>query len=244
MNPFWDELEIEDSFNLAAVGSFNYTETNTETNTAEIGVADSFNTDNSVNDSGNLDVRVRDSFNSDSHDTVGSYNTDNSDHSINAGNREYNTSFGDINLAGKGGGSGIVAIDDRDTIVDQSVNANVAGGFVGVGSSASAVVASGDDSVAVGGDLTQTTTVNASTNIAAGDDVNIGNTTTIDNTLWSNNSYTDNSTDVSVVDSFNDYSATFSVDNSFNEETLNVDVDAWDIDANVIWGSGWAGIDA
>lgn len=124
-------------------------------------------------------------------------------------------------------------IDDRDTIVDQSVNQNIwADGDVTQNFDNDAVVASGDDAIAAGNDVTQETTLDQSTDIDAGEDVNIGNDT--DNTAI-DGSYnedtdttenTDNSTDVDIVDSGNDSSTDVAVDDSFNDTTeTTVDTD-------------------
>jgi len=242
-----------DNVDVALDNVGNVDETNTETNTT-VGVTDSFNefleeTDNSINNSGNdlSDNSINDSGNDSSMNNSGnSYSFDiTDDHSINAGNREYNTGFGDLHLGGgAGGGGGDLWINNSATIVDQSVNGNIAAeGDVAYGSASTANVASGEGSWAAGGDITVDQFRDDSTNISADGDVNIGNTTTISNELFSNNSYTDSSeyTDASqdwdITDSFNDDSTNVAVDNSFNDELTETNTSTWDIDADVIWGS-------
>lgn len=162
------------------------------------------------------------------------------DHSTNVGNREYNTGFG----GGVGGGDG------RATIVDQSVNQNIDAFGVDQYSVSNAIVASGDGAIAAGDDVNITQSLNDSTNFTAvGGDVNLNNTTTIDTTIGSYNTAEDNSvvTDASqdwhVHDSYNDYSDNYEATNSFNDEIAISSDTAWDVDANVIWGSGLSGID-
>ncbi|GAA5038153.1 hypothetical protein ACFQRL_01315 [Microbacterium fluvii] len=211
----------------------------------DLKVRDSFNdnSDNSTDD--HTDNSMNDSGNDSSDNSVnGSYNSwidgSTDDNSVNAGVRSYNTGFGDF--AGAGGGSGTVDIDNRATIVDQSINGNV-DGSADIGSYASAVVGSGDGSLAAGGSVSITTSLDESTNISAGGDVNMGNTTTVTSYLGSFNTETDNSqyTDGSVVadisDSFNDNSTDYTADNSFNSELSSISQSDWDVDANVIWGS-------
>ncbi len=182
---------------------------------------DSANTDNSTNDSGNsTTVNWAD----------GSYNTDNSetDNSTNAGVREYNTGFGAWGGAsaaesGAAGGSSHTEIWSNSTIVDQSVNQNVAAdGAVDQSFGNSSVVSSGEGSIAAGGSVDWDYSVDESTTMTAGGDINIGNETTITTITDSMNeynldySYTDNSTVIDVTDSFNDFSENYSADGSFN----------------------------
>ena len=219
---------------------------------------DSFNefTDNSWNDES--DNSIEDSYNTytdtsvdDSYNTWSFTSTD--DHSTNVGVREYNTGFGDLTVGGGSAaaatsGTGELFIDNRATIVDQSVNQNIDAGLVFQGSSADAVVASGDDSVAAGDDVSVTTTLDDSTNITAGGDVNIGNSLDVTATIASNNSYTDNSTysresvDVDIEDSWNDNSHTFSASESFNDYTDEYSETDIDIDVDAIVASTGAGI--
>ncbi|WP_261165291.1 hypothetical protein [Microbacterium sp. Marseille-Q6965] len=267
-----DINDFEESFNTAVVNSFNTDETN-NTATIDVGVADSFNTDNSVTDSGNLGVDVDDSFHEDSHNldvdvddsgNTDSYNdsfsytdsswTDNSDHSVHdhsvsAGDRSYDTGFRDLNLAAGGAGAagaggGDLMIDNRSTIVDQSVNGNIASlGPVFQGSSAEAVVASGDESYAAGGDISVTTTLDESTTISSGEgDVNVGNTVDITsvsdsyNTTTIDLSYEDNSVDLDLDNVGNDYSETYTATDSFNEETNLFSSTEVDLDLDAIIG--------
>ena len=73
-------------------------------------------------------------------------------------------------------------VDDRDTITDQSVNQNIwADGDVSQLFDQDAIIASGDDAIAAGGDVD----VDKSTSYKAGEDINIGNT---DNSDRSNHS--------------------------------------------------------
>jgi hypothetical protein len=136
-------------------------------------------------------------------------------------------------------------IDDRDTIVDQSVNQNIwANGDVNQTFGNEAVVASGDKAVAAGNDVDQDTTIDHSTDIDAGNDVNIGNeetNTDIDgsyNENTENTETTDNSVDTDVSDSGNDSSTDVAVDGSFND-TTDVSVDtSVDEDTTVVFDSG------
>lgn len=136
-------------------------------------------------------------------------------------------------------------IDDRDTIIDQSVNQNIwANGDVNQTFGNEAVVASGDKAIAAGNDVDQDTTLDNSTNIDAGNDVNIGNdetNTDIDgsyNDTTDTTETTDNSTDIDVSDSGNDSSTDVAVDGSFND-TTDVSVDTTvDEDTSVVFDSG------
>jgi hypothetical protein len=255
--PFFDTYD--NSFNQTAADSFNTDETNNAT--ANLVVTDAGNTDNSVDGSFNLGVTITDSGNTDSHDTEtydqdetytdsstnDSYNTftftSTDDHSVQVGNRDYSTGFGDLTVGGgaaAAAGDGDTWIDGRSTILDQSVNQNIDGGHVFQSTSSTAVVGSGDDSIAAGGNVDITTTIDSSTTISSEyGDVNVGNETTIDNTVDSNNTYTDNSsyTDSSVEadidDSWNDNSESYTADGSFNTTedytettTITADVDA------------------
>lgn len=131
-------------------------------------------------------------------------------------------------------------VDDRDTIVDQSVNQNIwAEGDVTQTFDNEAVVASGDDAVAAGGDATVEKTWDESVSIEAGEDVNIGNDTDVQVVEDSMNedtdasTTTDDSTDVVVDGSFDEQSEQVDVDGSFNQsETVTESTDAdVDIDA-------------
>jgi hypothetical protein len=163
------------------------------------------------------------------------------DNSVHVGNRDYSTGFGSVSFGGgaAAGGDGDTMINNQNTIIDQSFNANVDGGAWGAGGS-SAIVASGDDAMAAGGDLNLTTHVDNSTSFSAeSGDINIGNETTVTNVVDSYNSWEDNSTweDSSthsdISGSWNDYSEDYSATDSFNETSdlfESTDVTA-DIDA-------------
>lgn len=248
----WDESKT-------TTGSGNTATNTANTTTATATFTDVGNTDTSVSGSGNTDNTAEGSFHS------GSYNqdwdisdsgnvtttttdesdnstheyTDNSDHSINAGVRSYDVGAG--GAAGAAGGNA--------TIVDQSLNGNVlAGGGVKQWVSSDAVVASGEGSMAAGDDIDIVQNLNGSTNIDAGGDVNIGNTTDITATIGSNNtytvekSYTDNSVDLDVDDSFNEANVSWTATDSFNDEFSGIENTEWNIDADVIWGSDTAAI--
>ncbi len=135
-------------------------------------------------------------------------------------------------------------IDDRDTIVDMSVNQNIwANGDVTQSFDNTAVVASGDKAIAAGDDVSQEHNLDQSTDINAGNDVNVGNDTTntdIDgsyNENTENTENTDNSTDIDLTDSANDSSTDVAVGDSFNDTTdTTVDTDI-DSDTNVVFES-------
>jgi hypothetical protein len=136
-------------------------------------------------------------------------------------------------------------IDDRDTIVDQSVNQNIwANGDVNQTFGNEAVVASGDKAIAAGNDVDQDTTLDQSTDINAGNDVNIGNdetNTDIDgsyNENTENTENTDNSTDIDLTDSANDSSTDVAVGDSFNETTDTTVDTSVDEDTTVVFDSG------
>ncbi|WP_127474152.1 hypothetical protein [Microbacterium sulfonylureivorans] len=230
-------------------GSFNEDSHDMDLDT-DVDVEDSFNdeSDNSTDD--HTDNSTDDSYNDNSDNSVDdSYNswTDAStdDHSTNAGARTYNAGMGDVSLAGAaGGGGGALHVSSHNTVVDQSVNGNVAAfGGVGLVSKSDAVVASGDGAMAAGDDIDIHQSLDESTTILGGDDVNVGNTTSISNVLHSHNSATDNSTstdnswDVDIDGSFNDDSDSYTATNSFNEELTSINESDWDVDANVIWDS-------
>lgn len=223
------DIVVTDETTTDVDGSFNEGSNNESTVITDSG---NDNSDNSINDSGNsLDFDFAD----------GSYNTDNSttDNSVNAGVREYNTGIwgGSGSSAAAAGGAGHTEIWSQSTIVDQSVNQNIAAeGTVTQDFANFSVTASGADSVAVGGDFTSTTTIDQSTNLTAEGDINIGNETSVTtvtdsfNTVDVDFSYTDESTVIDVTDSFNDFSENYDVDGSFNtsdifESTTDIDVD-------------------
>ncbi|SIT87713.1 IniB N-terminal domain-containing protein [Microbacterium sp. RU33B] len=117
-------------------------------------------------------------------------------------------------------------VDDRDTIVDQSVNQNIwAEGDVTQTFDNEAIVASGDDAVAAGGDATVEKTTDLSTIIEAGEDVNIGNDTDVQVVEDSFNEDSDQSSTVEspvvieIIDSLDDSSTDVQVEDSFDEQT-------------------------
>ncbi|MET0812685.1 MAG: IniB N-terminal domain-containing protein [Microbacterium sp.] len=108
-------------------------------------------------------------------------------------------------------------VDDRDTIVDQSVNQNIwAEGDVTQTFDQEAVVASGDDALAAGENLDNEETLDQSTTIEAGGDANIGNDTdvTVIEDSLNEDSDTSTTTDESTVVSVNEPSACTSTDSS------------------------------
>lgn len=105
-----------------------------------------------------------------------------------------------------------LTIDNRSTIIDQSVNQSIwAEGDVNQIFDQEAVVASGDSSVAAGDDATVD---NSETEVTVGD-VAIGNTET---TTEINDSFDDESTNTEVE-------VEADVEESFNDSSTNVDVD-------------------
>ena len=117
-------------------------------------------------------------------------------------------------------------VDDRDTIVDQSVNQNIwAEGDVTQTFDNDAVVASGDDAIAAGGAVDVEQTNDESTTIEAGEDVNMGNDTDVTvvddsfGTETDESTTTDGSTDIDVDSSGNDDSTGVVVTDSGNEQT-------------------------
>jgi hypothetical protein len=104
-------------------------------------------------------------------------------------------------------------VDDRDTVVDMSVNQNIwAGGDVTQTFDQEAVVASGDGAISAGEDIDIDQTDDNSTTINAGGDVNIGNDTAVTVVEDSFNEQTDASTTT-------DSSTTTTVDGSFNDDS-------------------------
>jgi len=220
--------------------------TTTDTTIVDSGNVDSGNTDWNIDGSGNdnSDNSVNGSFNEDTDITVtDSFNTDESwtDASTNAGVREYNTGF-----EGYGGfGGGAAAIHSSATITDQSVNQNVAStGDVDQFFANSSVTASGEGSLAAGGDVTISQSLDRSTNIDAGGDINIGNSTEI---VDIDGSYNESTTTIDITDasqdwSFdnvgNDNSLNVDLTDSFNEDFSTVETENWTINADVVWGSG------
>ncbi|PTT18376.1 hypothetical protein DBR36_09455 [Microbacterium sp. HMWF026] len=242
-----NEVNEDNSVNtdLSAEDSFNETTNETVTNESTVDVDGSFNEDSNnestvITDSGN--------DNSDNSDnsvdldwTEGSYNeyTDASttDNSVNIGVRDYNTGAWGAGSSAAAAGSGHTEIWSNDTVIDQSANQLIASeGSVTQVFGNSAVAASGEGSIAAGGDVDWSYDVDQSTNIDAGGDINIGNETTVTTVVDSYNeynldySYTDESTVIDVSDSFNDFSENYSADGSFNtsevfdsETTIDID---------------------
>jgi hypothetical protein len=125
------------------------------------------------------------------------------------------------------------AIDNRATIVDQSVNQNIwADGDVNQIFDQEAVVNSGDNGAAAGDDAE----VDNSEDTTTVGDVSIGNedtTTNIDGSFNDNSTNTDTETEADIEDSFQDDSTDVAVDveveDSFNETTttdVTTDIDA------------------
>ena len=129
----------------------------------------------------------------------------------------------------KGITNNFVTIDNRPTIIDQSVNQNIwtDGGDVTQVFDNEAIVASGDESVAAGEDALVD---NSETDIDAGD-ISIGNETTdvvVDGSFNDSSTNTETETEVEVEESFNEETTTnvdVEVDDSFNEEETNIDAD-------------------
>jgi ribosomal protein L31E len=140
-------------------------------------------------------------------------------------------------------------VDDRDTVVDQSVNQNIwADGDVTQVFDQEAVIASGDDAIAAGDDVDIDQTQDDSTHINAGDDVNMGNDTTTSVVDGSNNTTTDTTTttDASTVtvveDSANDSSTTQTAAESYNDTATTTTETTTDTDANVVYDSDDAAV--
>ncbi|WP_150952866.1 hypothetical protein [Microbacterium testaceum] len=263
----WNIGDVTDSGNEGWVNVGNTDTTNNSTNLA-VDLDNVGNVDNSFEETNTSDTTITDSGNVDSGNTdwdidgSGNDNSDNSDNSIdavvtidsnnsywdessednsiNAGVREYNTGF--AGFSGFGGGD--VSIHSQATILDQSVNQNVAGGDLTQGFANSAVSASGAGSVAAGGDVTISRSLDASTNITADGDINMNNTTSV--TEWTNVGnttdisveLTDSSQDWNIDGSYNDSSLNVDLTDSFNEDFSTTESENWTINADVIWGSG------
>lgn len=117
-------------------------------------------------------------------------------------------------------------IDDRDTVLDQSVNQNIwANGDVTQVFDQEAVVASGDGAMAAGDDATVENTIDNSTDIDAGDDVAIGSDVTetdVDgsfNETTDTTTTTDSSTTTTVDDALNQGTTTTTTEDSFTDTT-------------------------
>lgn len=268
----FDDYTLNAALSTTIADSYNDTETNNLD--VDVTVADSGNTDNSTNDSYNESYAADGSFHWGSHNTdtdtehsgnTDSYNdswsftdnstTDNSDNStndnsVNAGVRSYNTGFGDVGgAAAAAGGGGDVMIDNRSTIVDQSVNGNVAAlGPVSTTVASEAVVNSGDDAIVAGDDANVVYNIDNSTTMSAEGDILIDSTKTVNVAINSGNtydlsySYEDNSIDVDIDDSGNSYEWNHSVSDSYNDTALFESTSDVDIDVNAIVDSFGAGI--
>ncbi len=191
---------------------------------------------NSFNDNSDNSVNLKDScndnsvHNKDSFNVTSSFNTQTlNDDSVTVGVRQYASTFGTLNLGGLFGGAaagaGALSIDNRSSVVDQSVNQAISAqgsGGVGQAFSQSAVVSSGDGSVAAGQDAALT---NLDFNFTVGD-VAIGNTAIA----------------TSFADSFNDQSAVdvtkinVEFDKSFNQFTEDYDSN---VEFNESFNSDW-----
>jgi hypothetical protein len=135
--------------------------------------------------------------------------------------------------------SQFTTIDNRSTIVDQSVNQNIwtEGGDVTQMFDQDAVVASGDDSVAAGDDAT----VNDSDVDITTGDISIGNDE------YNDSFNEDDSTDSTINDSFqdnsqNDGSDNQTVDDSFQENSTDVDVEIDDSNVDAAAPTGDSGL--
>jgi len=131
--------------------------------------------------------------------------------------------------------------DDRDTVVDQSVNQNIwAEGDVTQTFDQETNVASGDGAIAAGNDVDIDQTEDNSTTITAGEDANVGNDTTTTVTEGSGNTATDASTTTeapvttTTTDSNNDSSTTETADDSFNSSAVEYTETTAETDATVV----------
>ncbi|PVE77021.1 hypothetical protein [Microbacterium testaceum] len=263
----WNIGDVDDSGNEGWVNVGNQSTTNNSNNLA-VDLNNVGNVDNTFEETNTSDTTVVDSGNVGSGNTDwdidGSYNdnSDNSDNSVdavvtidsnntyldesfednstNAGVRAYNTGF-----EGFGGfGGGDASIYSQATILDQSVNQNILGGDVTQGFANSAVSASGEGSVAAGGDVSISRSLDASTNFDAEGDININNTTeltsydNVGNTTDISVDLTDASQDWTIDNSYNDASTNVDLTDSFNDDFSSTESEDWTINADVIWGSG------
>lgn len=246
-----NSVNDSDNTDLTVDGSFN---TDSHDVTSDTSVDGSFNsyTDESTNDSS--DNSTNGSYNSytdaslhDSGNTFSFTSTD--DHSVNVGNRDYNTGFGNVTFGGgAGGGAGDLTVDGRATIVDGSVNQNIDAYAVDQEFASQTIVGSGDGAVAAGGNVDIDQNLDDSTTIEAGGDINMGNTTTTTTVYDSYNqetvtdTYTDESVHWDIDGSFNDESVSYTADNSFNDEITASSESDWNVDADVIWDSSDAAV--
>ncbi|WP_295784591.1 hypothetical protein [uncultured Microbacterium sp.] len=263
----WNIGDVDDSGNEGWVNVGNQSTTNNSNNLA-VDLNNVGNVDNTFEETNTSDTTVVDSGNVGSGNTDwdidGSYNdnSDNSDNSVdavvtidsgntyldesfednstNAGVRAYNTGF--EGFGGFGGGN--ASIYSQATILDQSVNQNILGGDVTQGFANSAVSASGEGSVAAGGDVSISRSLDASTNFDAEGDININNTTeltsydNVGNTTDISVDLTDASQDWTIDNSYNDASTNVDLTDSFNDDFSSTESQDWTINADVIWGSG------
>ncbi|MBK8463665.1 MAG: IniB N-terminal domain-containing protein [Nigerium sp.] len=129
------------------------------------------------------------------------------------------------------------SIHNNNTIVDQSVNQNIwTDGDVLQVFDQSAVVSTGEGSLAVGGDVTIDGSQDSSTTIIAGNDAAVGNALDV---VVTENSYneatnapaTHTQVEVEVEDSFNDsHTAIVNTDDSFNQTSMLSDETSISID--------------
>jgi hypothetical protein len=132
-------------------------------------------------------------------------------------------------------------VDDRDTVVDQSVNQNIwAEGDVTQTFDQETNVASGDGAIAAGENVDIDQTEDNSTTITAGEDANVGNETTTETVEGSGNTTTDASTTTeapvttTTTDSNNDNSTTETADESYNSSAVEYTETAAESDTDVI----------
>jgi hypothetical protein len=135
-------------------------------------------------------------------------------------------------------------VDNHNTIVDQSVNQNIwANGDVTQHFDQEAIVASGEDSIAAGDDVTQETDLDNSTDITAGDDVLVDseNTETTNdgsnNTTTETETHTDASTDTTVTESGNTTTETTTVDDSFDDTAVEYTEQNVDSESTAVFDS-------
>lgn len=132
-------------------------------------------------------------------------------------------------------------IDARSTIIDQSTNQNIwAHGDVTQTFDQSAVVASGDGSLAAGNGVAIDNSQDHSTHITAGGNANVGNSMTSTDTSGSYNTSTDaststnNSTNIDANDSLNNTSTDVTADHSGNTTTASTDTTNTNVNSNTV----------
>ncbi|MFJ6653908.1 IniB N-terminal domain-containing protein [Microbacterium sp. NPDC091313] len=135
-------------------------------------------------------------------------------------------------------------IDDRDTLVDQSVNQNIwAGGDVTQVFDQEAVIASGDHAMAAGHDATVDTDIDQSTTIGAGGDVAIDSSIDETTTTGSNNTQTETTTTTdastvgTIVESGNTATTTDTVTDSYDDSASTYTETAVDTDSTTVFDS-------